>query len=132
MVAEGTSVLTAEERVLARQVGKVMANLLHTLLEAAAAYVCMAPADGELRADQHAEAEEWLERLTAWQRHAEPLELEALGDELLPPAAVALLDALTESFRVAVSEGEERRGRALTVDEIADRVASLDAEGTWR
>lgn len=90
-----------------------------------------APDERFLDGRQRATARWWLGRLAAVRREMEELGLETLGDDLLPAAAVAPLEALEESFFFALSTDAERRSQVLTAEEVGDEVLALHAEGTW-
>lgn len=124
--------LSDEERELLERTARGLASVRLTLIDAASAHVHMAPDEHSLDGRQRAEAGWWIERLTAVLCEMEELGLEAVGDDLLPGAAVALLGDLEKSFLLALStESAERRSKVLSVEEVGDRILALDAEGTW-
>ncbi len=106
--------LSDDERQLLERAAKCIASARLTLIDAASAHVHMGLDERPLDERQRAAAEWWLERLSAVLGEVEELGLDALGDDLLPEDAVALLGDLEESFLLALSTDAGCRSQVLT------------------
>lgn len=101
-------------------------------LEAGTAYAAMVSSgEGPLASEKREEATEWLEQTAQHWRAAEEIGLDPLLADPVPAAIIALLEAVEDSWLLALHGDASDHHAMLTPLELSDRVEALIGEGAW-